>query len=698
MSVLRINYNRIDIAFIAIIALLTLFSTYFSNTSWNITSYLIINLILIIGFAALLQVIRSSQALLKTNQNNSYKQLFFIREDLKKDIDNILKAQELNSASIIKKTNQQSLKCINRLDIIETKMQSINRIEKILDNVENRLSGKLNELDSKTTMLVALGEQIDKSIIERHNDIQKSIIQAKQRAKERERGFSSKIGQLENKFSNISENYVKIVDEKLNDSDKKITSLENNLLNKLTSVSAETEEKIEKSFRENKKNSIENQNALLANFKEIQQKNKDFQATFSQIVNQHKELNIKIKENLSATKKNNAQLINQVVEIKTLEENLSSFTSNVKSSIFEDLSSNHGNLIKYLINIQNQVSYFEETTNDFFKSSSTSLSELIENAQSDINLKLEQQYSAYKTKVEEQRLESDKNFKELTNNNNQINNQLLENLNLNRFENTLQNLSSGIDIFTKNNFNNNIEILQTLKSISSSPQKSNDEKTIHRINLLEKASKRDLSKLYNQIDALFSIHSTFDFVGPRPSMRNWAISPDLAALLVNKILHEKPKVILSAGSGVSDLIIGYCLKQIGGGKLISLEHDKKYYELSKNNIETHKLTKFVKVIYAPLKKVKIARKEWHNYDYKLPVKTKIDLFLVDGPPANTQDLARYPVLHNFKSNFTKNTSIILDDGIREEEKEIVNMWLKELKGFKSEYINTEKGTFILSRI
>lgn len=200
---------------------------------------------------------------------------------------------------------------------------------------------------------------------------------------------------------------------------------------------------------------------------------------------------------------------------------------------------------------------------------------------------------------------------------------------------------------------------------------------------------------YNQIQSLFSIYHLLEFKLPLPKFGNWAISPDFANLLINLIFKRKPAVVLETGSGLSSILIGYCIKKAGSGKLISLEHNNEYVELNTQNIIEHGLQDIVKIIYAPLKKYTINNMEYIWYDF-IP-EEKIDLLLVDGPPADIQKDSRYPALPLLIDKLSDDSLIILDDTIREDEKRIISRWLNEFPGFQSEFVDLEKGAAILTK-
>lgn len=211
--------------------------------------------------------------------------------------------------------------------------------------------------------------------------------------------------------------------------------------------------------------------------------------------------------------------------------------------------------------------------------------------------------------------------------------------------------------------------------------------------------KNQLRTLYDQVDSLFSLFSTLKIRHPLPIMRGWAISPDFANTLISVMLTKRPKNILSLGSGVSDLIIAYCIEKIGTGRLVSLEHDDKFFRETQANLKKHQLSKYGQVFYAPLKKHHIEDEEWLWYDIDgLTIEDEIDLLIIDGPPARIQSLARYPALPLLNKILSKNVTIILDDANRTDEKKITDRWIKEYPDLIANKINDEAGTCIISRV
>lgn len=213
-------------------------------------------------------------------------------------------------------------------------------------------------------------------------------------------------------------------------------------------------------------------------------------------------------------------------------------------------------------------------------------------------------------------------------------------------------------------------------------------------NRLEAGSFQD----YRQLEALISLQSTLKPNLPLPSMRDWAASPDLLKKITELILTGKPTLVIEASSGVSTLVSAYCLRQLGRGKVISLEHEPKYAAITRGFIEFHGLQEFATVVDAPLREYRIKGKTWLWYDTDaFAADQSFDLFVIDGPPSVIQPLARYPALPLMHDRLGENAVIVLDDGGREDEKNIIALWSEEFPDLSSEFADLEKGAFIIRR-
>jgi len=211
--------------------------------------------------------------------------------------------------------------------------------------------------------------------------------------------------------------------------------------------------------------------------------------------------------------------------------------------------------------------------------------------------------------------------------------------------------------------------------------------------------KIDINTTFIQTESLFSLFSTVKPKLPLPATRGWATSPDILNLICTMVLTKKPRYVFEAGSGVSTIVIAYCLKHLGKGKIISLDHLSDYADATREMISLHDLTEFAEIYHAPIKNVQINNEAWLWYDLDcLNIQDTIDILIVDGPPAAIQPLARYPALPLLYNHLSEDVVIIMDDGIRQDEKDIAERYKNEFPSFTSQYKDLEKGAFILTRI
>jgi len=210
----------------------------------------------------------------------------------------------------------------------------------------------------------------------------------------------------------------------------------------------------------------------------------------------------------------------------------------------------------------------------------------------------------------------------------------------------------------------------------------------------------NLELLYNfrQVEGLFSLFASLRPDLPLPDTRDWAASPDFLKKLTELILGQEAQMVAEAGSGVSTLVIGYCLKRLGRGKVISLEHDERFATTTNELIKFHELTQFACVIHCPLVKVNIGEETFSWYSMEgVRFERPIDVLVVDGPPATGQEFPRYPALPLLSAHLAKNAFILLDDGRRAGESRTNERWTAEFPPITSEFLPTEKGAFLLRR-
>lgn len=211
-------------------------------------------------------------------------------------------------------------------------------------------------------------------------------------------------------------------------------------------------------------------------------------------------------------------------------------------------------------------------------------------------------------------------------------------------------------------------------------------------------SARHPSADYRQVEALFGLYHLLDVQHPLPPMRGWAGSPDFLLEVVAHILSRRPRVVLECGSGVSTLLVAYALRHNQFGRVWSLEHHEGFVDETRELLDVHGLTDWAFVVHAPLEPVTLEAEPWWWYaPGALEPLDTVDVVVVDGPPSDTQALARYPVLPLVSDRLAQEALILLDDYKRDDERAVVERWLQEFTGFTCRARDHEKGTAVLSR-
>ncbi|MEO3930670.1 class I SAM-dependent methyltransferase [Micromonosporaceae bacterium B7E4] len=167
----------------------------------------------------------------------------------------------------------------------------------------------------------------------------------------------------------------------------------------------------------------------------------------------------------------------------------------------------------------------------------------------------------------------------------------------------------------------------------------------------------------------------------------WTISamrPSGLVAVLNEIVLNCRRSIVELGAGISTWYIARLLSQVGG-HLIAVEHDERWADQVETQLAREGLTDLVSVVRAPLAAISPA---WPGEDpswYDAGAVTealdgrRIDLLVVDGPPAFRAELAhaRYPALPMLAASLAEDHAIVLDDIDRTGEQEILDVWERD---------------------
>ena len=205
---------------------------------------------------------------------------------------------------------------------------------------------------------------------------------------------------------------------------------------------------------------------------------------------------------------------------------------------------------------------------------------------------------------------------------------------------------------------------------------------------------------FRQVEDLFSLYYDLRPHTALPATRAWAASPDMLRQLREHIVKHPPNVVVECSSGVSTVVIARTLQQLRAGHVFSLEHDKKYADRTRALLSCQELSEWATVVDAPLSEHQIGNSTWNWYDVNeltsLLRGRGIDLILVDGPPFNIQEDARYPAGPLLFPLLVDGGAVYVDDAKRTPEQRICRRWSAEFRAMELEMIDTEKGLALLT--
>ena len=203
-------------------------------------------------------------------------------------------------------------------------------------------------------------------------------------------------------------------------------------------------------------------------------------------------------------------------------------------------------------------------------------------------------------------------------------------------------------------------------------------------------------RLYTQLEALAWLRDELELPIPLPPMRGAAASPDLLLELTRIIERTRPDTILELGSGISTVVMAARCKAAGRGHVIALEHSASYADSTRAELFAQGLQAHATVIDAPLEDVTIGDRTWSWYARGPEIPDEVDLLLVDGPPASLGPLARYPALVLLQDRLAPGAVVIVDDGDRADEREMIKRWQSDYPAMDVVYLPFAKGAWTLT--
>jgi predicted O-methyltransferase YrrM len=221
---------------------------------------------------------------------------------------------------------------------------------------------------------------------------------------------------------------------------------------------------------------------------------------------------------------------------------------------------------------------------------------------------------------------------------------------------------------------------------------------LDKLSVRMKALERAGEVNYSQLEAFVDLRGLIRPRAPMPVLRGWAASPDVVRLLAEALWSKHPKLIVECGSGASSIWLGYLAEQLGAAKVVALEHDERFAEMSRDLVHAHGLADVVDIRLAPLLPWEGDGGSYPWYDTAaIQDLTDIGLLFVDGPPRRTGPHARFPAIPLLLARCTHDVVIVLDDTLRDEESAISDQWLAAYPELERVARRFEKGAHVFTR-
>lgn len=213
---------------------------------------------------------------------------------------------------------------------------------------------------------------------------------------------------------------------------------------------------------------------------------------------------------------------------------------------------------------------------------------------------------------------------------------------------------------------------------------------------VKRSVQEESANLFRQLEALQALYLELGLKHSLPPTRGWAASPDFLLETARHALQHKPTAVVECSSGTSTLVLARCMQLNGGGKVYSLEHDAEFAQQTRDNLARLGLSAYAEVLDAPLRPVELGASTWRWYAHEvLPARLDIDMLVIDGPPMDVGDLARYPAGPALFGRLSGDGAVFLDDAARPQETAILARWKAEFPALSQSWRYCEKGCAVL---
>ncbi|WP_369325951.1 hypothetical protein AB6N01_12035 [Alcaligenes nematophilus] len=239
--------------------------------------------------------------------------------------------------------------------------------------------------------------------------------------------------------------------------------------------------------------------------------------------------------------------------------------------------------------------------------------------------------------------------------------------------------------------------IQMQKSLEEQFKKQSDD-LIRVRRYLETVVKNNSSNTVRQVQSFAGMQEYFA-TGVLPAFHSeahtWPVSADFALCLIQRLVFESYDLVVEFGSGISTFIVAKTLAVIRDHdekcqtQFVSFEHLDSYFQQTLERLQQADFDKNVQLILAPFENWQAADGQIYPYyscqgtlaklAKQKQVSRKRILVIVNGPPAATGPQARYPagplLMEYFPDAYI---DFLMDDYIREDEKQVAKHWLADL--------------------
>lgn len=176
----------------------------------------------------------------------------------------------------------------------------------------------------------------------------------------------------------------------------------------------------------------------------------------------------------------------------------------------------------------------------------------------------------------------------------------------------------------------------------------------------------------------------------------WAADPVFADTVVRRILRRRPRRVVECGSGWTTVLIAACLRKLGAGRVVALEHEERFGNRTRALLAAAGCGDRAEVVDAPLASHHLEGEEypWYSLDRTERLEGPIDVLVVDGPPKSVGAFARYPAVPVLRGRLDDDYVILLDDGFRTDEARIARAWGRN-QGVEPELLARGRGIWAL---